>query len=1210
MQAAGRAARRRPPTGRSATPPSDDDTLVLLFMCCHPALTRPSAIALTLRAVGGLTTAEIASAFLVPEATMAQRISRAKQSIKTSGVPFGMPDRRRARASGSSAVLHVLYLIFNEGYASSVGPDLQRTDLSSEAIRLTRAVHRLLPDDGEVAGLLALMLLTDARRAARTGPDGELIPLDEQDRTLVGSAGDRRRRRARQPTRSRRARSAPYQLQAAIAAVHDEAARAEDTDWPQILALYGVLEADVRQPDGRAQPRDRGGDGARPARRARRCWTRSTPTGGWPATIASTPCARTCSRWPATSRGPSRTIDGRGPDHEHSRAELPHDEGKSHHQRHTEGIKYPAAGLVRDGMAGVSRIIKTLGWTCALILGVIGTASAQYRIDTWTTENGLPQNVVTDIAQTRDGFLWLSTFGGLVRFDGATMHVFTTINAPGMRSSRLSGGLLETPDGALWVNTEGHGVIRYLSGAFTTYGEADGHSEDRHPHALCRGRPRRHRYRTRDVPMGRHAIRAAHHRQTGGRRSASNTISSIDSAAVWYRDAEGIHRIDGGRVTRTLPGLNPRRLFEDRTGRIWMETQERRLQSVTPDGVSRIYGPEDGVGRTVTISVSDDREGNVWFGSRAGGGLFRFDGRRFTHYSTADGLPSDNVGRVFQDREGTRWVPTEAGLARLTLRSMTSYSSADGLEVDNSYPIFQDSRGDVLIGGWQGLTRYRDGSFTPVSREFGVAGENVTALAEDREGAVWVGTWGMGVRRVKDGIITAYPSGPLVDGAIRAILRAIRSLVRRIDLSRFRDGAFSAAPGYTGGDVHALFEDRAGTLWIGTDSGLVRYRGGTFTGLRSGAGLAGGPVRAIHEDRDGTLWLGTYDSGLFRFRDGRFTRYTARDGLFANGAFQIIEDNQERFWISSNSGIYRVARRELDAFANGSVKEITSVSYGRRDGMLNPECNGGAQPAGIRARDGRIWFPTQHGVTVFDPENIPIDTTPPPVLITEVLVADEPVSLNDGIEIRSGPRAIEVRYAALTFIRPELTRFRYRIEGLDTHWTDAGPSRTAHFAQLPYGTFTFRVIAANRDGIWNQQGASVRIVVVPPFWRTQWFAVLISVAVAAVALGVHRARIAHVRRQEALRAAFSRQLIDTQEGDRRRIAAGLHDGLSQSLIVIKNWAFLGKKALPADHAATERLGEIEATAAQALGELRDVVHDLAPHNLERLGLAQSIARDG
>jgi RNA polymerase sigma factor (sigma-70 family) len=217
-----------------------DDTLILLFMCCHPALSASSAIALTLRAVGGLTTAEIANAFLVPEATMAQRISRAKQSIKNSGVPFRLPTEQE-RAQRLGAVLHVLYLIFNEGYVSRMGPQLQRRDLASEAIRLTRAVHSLLPKDGDVAGLLALLLLTDARRAARTGSDGELIPLTKQDRTLWDQEEIREGVALISATLSSGSVGA-YQLQAAIAAVHDEAARAEDIDWPQILALYEQLK--------------------------------------------------------------------------------------------------------------------------------------------------------------------------------------------------------------------------------------------------------------------------------------------------------------------------------------------------------------------------------------------------------------------------------------------------------------------------------------------------------------------------------------------------------------------------------------------------------------------------------------------------------------------------------------------------------------------------------------------------------------------------------------------------------------------------------------------------------------------------------------------------------------------------------------------------------------------------------------------------------
>jgi predicted RNA polymerase sigma factor len=217
-----------------------DDTLVLLFMCCHPALTSASAIALTLRAVGGLTTAEIAKAFLVPESTIGQRISRAKQSIKASAVPFRMPDADE-RAQRLCSVLHVLYLVFNEGYTASSGADLHRTDLSNEAIRLTREVHKLLPDNGDVAGLLALMLLTDARRAARSGAHGELIPLDEQDRTLWDRPAIAEGV-ALASTALSKGSVGEYQVQAAIAAVHDEAARAEDTDWPQILALYNVLQ--------------------------------------------------------------------------------------------------------------------------------------------------------------------------------------------------------------------------------------------------------------------------------------------------------------------------------------------------------------------------------------------------------------------------------------------------------------------------------------------------------------------------------------------------------------------------------------------------------------------------------------------------------------------------------------------------------------------------------------------------------------------------------------------------------------------------------------------------------------------------------------------------------------------------------------------------------------------------------------------------------
>ncbi len=255
------------PAAGGEQPAQGDDTLILLLLCCHPALSPPSQVALTLRAVGGLSTAEIASAFLVPEPTMAQRISRAKQRIKATADPFRMPSAAE-RTQRLLVVLDVLYLIFNEGYTATSGPDLHRAELTSEAIRLAREVHRLLPGDGEVTGLLALMLLTDARRPARTRPDGTLIPLAEQDRSRWNAGAIAEGARLITETLAR-APLGPFQIQAAIAAVHAEAARAEDTDWPQVAALYRVLRRHRAWSRGYAQPRRGRRDGGRPAGRSR-----------------------------------------------------------------------------------------------------------------------------------------------------------------------------------------------------------------------------------------------------------------------------------------------------------------------------------------------------------------------------------------------------------------------------------------------------------------------------------------------------------------------------------------------------------------------------------------------------------------------------------------------------------------------------------------------------------------------------------------------------------------------------------------------------------------------------------------------------------------------------------------------------------------------------------------------------------------------------
>ena len=852
----------------------------------------------------------------------------------------------------------------------------------------------------------------------------------------------------------------------------------------------------------------------------------------------------------------------------------------------------------------MSRVLRFFGFGLCSVLWTASAALAAatpYRIDTWTTADGLPTNSVNSVLQTRDGFLWLATYGGLVRFDGTRLKIHTTENTPGLRTGRLI-SLFESRDGALWLTSEGLGVTRVVDGRFVSYSTADG-LPDNDVAAVF------------ELPDGALIVdtRKGAARWNGGRFVADQALPSAgdsgrtifgrsESGAIWYRDAEGLHRFEGGRVTRTLVlEADPLSAYEDRAGRLWLQLptaggdQSRQLACLC-DGRLVRYGANDGVPDAGAISWSEDRDGHVWFGFRGNGGLVRFDGRGFTALTTTDGLPGPNVEKVFQDREGTLWAPTDGGLARLTARPLKAYSTKDGLEHDNSYVVYADRRGDVWIAGSPGLTRYRDGRFEPMSAAFGLEGQFVNAIFEGRDGVLWLGLLDGSIRRITNGRVAVLPAP--AGTALRAIYQGTGPEVwlgGRSGLARYRDGVITkVGDGYPGGEVHVLHEDRNGALWVGTNAGVVRYRDGRFTKFGEAEGVIGQPIiRAIHEDADGTLWFGTYDSGLLRFRDGRFTAVTSRDGLFATGAFQIIEDRQQRLWITSNAGIYRVSRRELDDFAAGRVRHVTAVAYGTRDGMLHSECNGGTQPAGATDRHGRIWFPTQRGVVVVDPETILINRQPPPVVITQASVANEPVDAESGIEIRSGPTALEVQFAALTFVRPEHSRFRYMMEGLDRDWTDAGPERSARYAQLPYGNYHFRVIAANRDGVWNTEGARLAVVVVPPFWRTRWFFALMVIAAAAAAFAGHTWRLQLIRREQDRQKAFSRQLIELQEAERTRIAAGLHDGLQQSLLVIRNWALLAQGEQPAEPVVAQRL--------------RDIVEDLTPHQLERLGLAAAVA---
>ena len=846
--------------------------------------------------------------------------------------------------------------------------------------------------------------------------------------------------------------------------------------------------------------------------------------------------------------------------------------------------------------------------------------SAQYRFDSWTTDNGLPQNSVLSILQTRDGYLWLATFDGLVRFDGVRFTIFNKANSKGLAGNGFRSIFAEADD-TLWLG-EGSGLVRFRNGQFQTFTIADGVNRVQKdldgsllifkPDGLARWRD------------GRITIE----RPEEDDRNYNIYVSPANSR--WELDPGGLRRIQDGRAMNyTLP-FDPHRIssdrqfnylvyvqmLEDRDGALWLSASGNVYRM--KDRAVTMYTAKDGVPPSLVRDILQDRQGDIWIATR-GDGICRLNGGRFACYNTTSGLSSNHVIDIFEDREGTLWAGTnERGINRLTRQVVTPLSSAHGLADKNVYPLLEARDGSFWIGSFSALSQYKDGKIKNYSRRDGLLYEIVQSLHEDRDGRLWVGSIG-GVEYYEDGKFTDFTErlglriGDVDFWSIQQDRHGALWFGTNKGLIQYQDGAatrYTTENGLPVNDVKAIHEARDGSLWIGTYGGLVFFRRETNVShlpsptsvFTEADGLASNGVRAIFEDAQGTLWIGTTDGGLSRFRDGKFVNYNTRNGLYSDGVFQILEDARGWFWMSSNQGIYRVRRQELEDFAAGRTAIITSTAFGKSDGMLNTECNGGRQPAGIKTRDGKLWFPTQDGVAIIDPEAVPFNPQPPPVVVESASLDGASVPLDGGLKISPRQDNLEIRYTGLSFIKPEQIRFRYRLEGLDDHWTEAGTRRAAYYPYLPPGRYTFRVIAANSDNVWNEQGAAIEIVVLPPFYRTPWFVGLTILGLAVMVFALYQRRVSALKREQIAQQEFSRRLIVSQEMERRRIAAELHDSLGQHLLIIKNRAALGEQFAPVPSQAKDQFDEITLSAAKAISEVRAISYNLRPLNLERLGL--------
>jgi signal transduction histidine kinase/ligand-binding sensor domain-containing protein len=869
--------------------------------------------------------------------------------------------------------------------------------------------------------------------------------------------------------------------------------------------------------------------------------------------------------------------------------------------------------------------VGVLALWCLLAVGSTAIeAFGQYRFDSWSTDQGLPHNNIHGLLQTRDGYLWMTTTDGLVRFDGIRFTIFDTAGGRGFSSNRCT-ALCEDRQGDLWIGTEDSGVMRYRGGWFTKYTIAD-------------GLPRNDVRRIGETVSGDLIVTtysgAAHWRD--GRfvpyleddKSVSYPNVSVDrSGGIWYG-------VGGSTVQRATPEgttvypLDPRlpraqfgAAFQDRDGAFWVDTQEfgisraRRGLYYIRDGKTTVYTLKDGLSATAVKCFCEDRDGALWMGAW-NSGLLRFRDGKFTQYTTADGLSSNQINAIYEDREGSIWVGTaDGGLDRVSRQIIMTYSKANGLAADNTYPVYEDESGVVWIGGWGGLTKIENGRFTHYGQRDGLIGQHMSLLM-DREGALWIGGFGA-LTRMRDGRfeLMAGPNAKKIDLPDPATVAIYQDRQGAMwfgtieGLVRYKDGAatvYTTSGGLPDNHIEAIHESRDGTLWIGTRGGLARFAGGGFISYTDSNGMPAVQVRCLYEDDDGVLWIGTYDSGLVRMKDGQFTRYTIKDGLFNNGAFQILEDRRGNLWMSSNKGIYSVGKQELNDFAAGKIHSLTSISFDKKDGMLDQECNGGMQPAGCKTRDGKMWFPTQHGVAIIDPEAVPRNPLPPPVLIEEFLIQRQPAALRDVMEIAPGKDDFELDYTGLSFIKSESVKFKYQMVGLDHDWIDAGTRRSVYYSHLPPGNYTFRVTAANSDGLWNTEGSSIRIRILPPFYRTWWFVALAATALGALALLVYRQRVSRLERARAAQEAFSRRLIDSQEQERKRIAAELHDSLGQDLLIIKNRALLGQMTAREGEDATYQFDEINDTVSRAIDEVRAISYNLRPHHLDRLGLTKAL----
>ena len=816
-------------------------------------------------------------------------------------------------------------------------------------------------------------------------------------------------------------------------------------------------------------------------------------------------------------------------------------------------------------------------------------------VEVWGPRDGLTGSIIRDIDQTPDGYLWFANYAGVARYDGAKI-----IHLPLEPPVDVT-GIEPGPDGELIVGPRTGdpkcarlGRMEPCSDKIPPLPKPNRlfalHSNQRG--ALLLGTDN-------EVLLYREGKQELRVPTRGAPFERISTVMLDGRGRPWVGTTNGLFAPKNGKLSmKVLGGKTDASavwgLFETASGRIWILRDNTLLrlegQEVETHALPAALVPG------WTSKVIEDRDGNVWLGTEQG--LTRFRDGAFLTFSRKDGLPGEDVTALFEDREGSLWVGTRTGaLAQFTDRTVTTSGGPPSLEHVSIESVCEDGEGALWLGTWRGLTRWKDGEERLFTEADGLPATRTYAAHPGAEGELWIGTAG-GLARMRGGVIDVPVE---VEGTVFSLYLdrkgslwiGTNTALARLEGEKLT--YFPTEPGTATGQVRGMQEDDRGVLWVTSVGGLHYLEDGRLKAQREAPG--GAIMRAdrgISKDAHGHLWFGSGTS-LVRLRGGKLRAFTAEDGLPRDWLFQTIADDLGHLWIGTSRRILRVTMESLEAVDAGKAERLDVLSYETSDRRDEIAARRSRTPGVWKGADGRLWFATLRGVVHIDPKKVRTNRHPPTVVIERALVdgrAAQPGAPND---FPPGPGNLEFQFAGLTLLEPHKASHRYRLDGFDKEWVDAGTRRVAYYTNIAPGEYTFRVQASNADGLRNTTGASLALTLAPHYYQTTWFFLLCGLAVAGAVFGFYRMRLARLRGQYL--AVFA---------ERSRLARELHDSLLQGMSAVALEVENVRAELPGGSGVAGRLEAVEDALNQGLQETRRFVWNLREQPAEAggdLGLA-------